>query len=72
LDWFRSVPAPSAIPHEEEMRRSVLPTCAALALLLVAAGCERVEQAPPGTFAEAKIQAAERGVPVLLDFFTEW
>ena len=27
---------------------------------------------PPATFAEAKALAAERGVPLLLDFFTEW
>lgn len=54
------------------MRRSALPSCLALALLLAAAGCGQTEQAPPGTFAEAKILASERGVPVLLDFFTEW
>ena len=54
------------------MRRSALPSCLALLLLLAAAGCGQVEQAPAGLLAEAKILAAERGVPVLLDFFTEW
>ena len=43
-----------------------------LGLLLIAAGCGAVEQAPPATFAAAKALAAERGVPLLLDFFTEW
>ena len=42
------------------------------ALLALAAGCGTAEQAPPATFAEAKALAAERGVPLLLDVFTEW
>ena len=54
------------------MRKALLPSCLALTLLLAAAGCGQVEQAPPGSLAEAKALAAERGVPVLLDFFTEW
>lgn len=54
------------------MRRPALLSCLALILLLAAAGCGEVEQAPPGTLAEAQALAAERGVPVLLDFFTEW
>ena len=54
------------------MRRSALPSLVALTLLLAAAGCGEVEQAPPGTLAEAQAEAEARGVPVLLDFFTEW
>jgi len=54
------------------MRRSILPSWLALTLLLAAAGCGGVETTAPGTLAEAQAQAAARGVPVLLDFFTEW
>ena len=54
------------------MRRSALPSCLGLLLLLAAAGCGPAEQAPSSPLAEAKALAAERGVPVLLDFFTEW
>jgi len=72
LKRFDSDLARGATPGEDDMRRSALPSFLALALFLAAAGCSEVSQAPPGTLAEAKIQAAERGVPVLLDFFTEW
>jgi len=54
------------------MRRFVVPSWLALTLLLAAAGCGGVEPTPPGNLAEAQAQAAARGVPVLLDFFTEW
>ena len=43
----------------------------ALGLLLLA-GCGSVEHAPPATLDDAYAQAAARGVPVVLDFFTEW
>jgi len=54
------------------MMRPAVSSCLALTLLLAAAGCSEVEQAPPGTLADAQARAAARGVPVLLDFFTEW
>lgn len=48
-------------------------TFAFLALgLLPLAGCGSVEHAPPATLEDAYAQAAERGVPVVLDFFTDW
>jgi hypothetical protein len=43
-----------------------------LGLLLFAAGCGTSEDAAPASLADAKAQAAARGVPLLLDFFTEW
>jgi hypothetical protein len=44
----------------------------ALGLAVLAAGCGTVEDAAPTTLAEAQARAAARGVPLLLDFFTEW
>lgn len=43
----------------------------ATTLLLVVA-CSGVATGPPTTFEQAKAQAASRGVPVLLDFYTDW
>jgi hypothetical protein len=54
------------------MQRPALFTGFLLILLLATAGCGQVEPSPPGSLAEAKSQAAARGVPILLDFFTEW
>ena len=54
------------------MTRRSAPPLIALGLLLFAAGCGTTEDAAPTTFAEAKAQAAALGVPLLLDFFTEW
>ena len=54
------------------MRTRVRHSLLVLGLVLFAAGCGGGESAPPVTFAEAKALAAERGVPLLLDFFTEW
>jgi len=54
------------------MRRPVHRSWLALTLLLAAAGCGGGEETAPGTIADARAQAAARGVPVLLDFFTEW
>jgi len=54
------------------MKRPVRPTWLALTLLLAAAGCGGGEETIPGTLADARAQAAARGVPVLLDFFTDW
>ena len=52
-------------------KRSALPLIS-MGLLLFAAGCGTSEEAAPANFADAKAQAAARGVPLLLDFFTEW
>jgi hypothetical protein len=46
-----------------------------LGLAVLAAGCGGVSQegpAGPTTLADAKALAAERGVPLLLDFYTDW
>jgi hypothetical protein len=53
------------------MKRPALPLIA-LGLLFFAAGCGTTEDAAPTTLADAKALAAEQGVPLLLDFFTEW
>jgi hypothetical protein len=44
----------------------------AAGILLMAAGCAGVGQDGPATLAEAKVLAAERGVPILIDFYTDW
>jgi hypothetical protein len=41
-------------------------------MLLLAAGCAGVGPEGPATLAEAKALAAERGVPILIDFYTDW
>ncbi len=44
----------------------------AVAALAFAAGCGGDAFDHPGTLAEAKADAARRGVPILLDFSTTW
>ena len=41
-------------------------------LALVAAGCGPAETPAPSGFDEARAEAARRGVPVLVEFFTDW
>jgi hypothetical protein len=41
-------------------------------MLLLTAGCAGVSQEGPATLAEAKAMAAERNVPILIDFYTDW
>lgn len=41
-------------------------------IMLLTAGCTGVSQDGPATLAEAKALAADRGVPILLDFYTNW
>jgi hypothetical protein len=41
-------------------------------IMLLAAGCSSVSQDGPATLAEAKVLAADRGVPILIDFYTDW
>jgi hypothetical protein len=66
------------LPKRRNTRGSIMTTkrpalpLIALGLLLFAAGCGTTEDAAPTTFAEAQAQAAAQGVPLLLDFFTEW
>ena len=54
------------------MRRSAVLSVTVVAFALLAAGCTGVSHEGPTTLAEAKALAAERGVPVLLDFYTDW
>jgi hypothetical protein len=54
------------------MNKRTLFSWLALGAFLFTAGCTTVDDAAPSTFAEAKAQAAAQGVPLLLDFFTEW
>lgn len=54
------------------MKRSTLLSWLGLGALLLTAGCATVDDTASTSFAEAKAQAAARGVPLLLDFFTEW
>lgn len=44
----------------------------ALSASLLLAGAALGDQGEEATFPGAKQLAAQRGVPVLLDFFTEW
>jgi hypothetical protein len=45
----------------------------AMGSLLLAAGCAGPSyEAPAMTFADAKAEAAERNVPLLIDFYTDW
>ena len=41
-------------------------------LLGLTAGCAGSDQKGPATLADAKVLAAERGVPILIDFYTDW
>jgi hypothetical protein len=56
------------------MKMKILTVTALTALVLSAAGCAGPEEVKDKTmtFAEAKAMAAERGVPLLLDFYTDW
>jgi hypothetical protein len=55
------------------MKRNPRLAWLACALVLVAAGCSGTSVAPsPMTLADARSLAAERGVPLLLDFYTDW
>lgn len=54
--------------------RTRLAALAALAALAVpGTACRRAADTPhPATFDQAKREAAERGVPVLIDFAADW
>jgi hypothetical protein len=54
------------------MKKRTLLSWLALGAFLLTFGCTTFDDADPTTFAEAKALAATRGVPLLLDFFTEW
>ena len=55
------------------MRRSAPVSLLALTSLLVAGGCVGVANPEaPATLADARALAAARGVPVLIDFYTDW
>jgi len=54
-------------------RHAAATTALCSALVLLAAGCAGVsEHQGPTTLAQARELAASRGVPVLLDFYTDW
>ena len=54
------------------MKRFAVLSVLVVGLAMLAAGCSGVSQEGPTTLAEAQALAAERGVPVLLDFYTDW
>ncbi len=54
------------------MKRFAVLSTVGVGLAVLAAGCTGVSQEGPTTLAEAQALAAERGVPVLLDFYTDW
>jgi hypothetical protein len=54
------------------MNRSRVPSLLITASLVALAACGGVATGPPTTFEQAKAQATSRGVPVLLDFYTDW
>jgi hypothetical protein len=57
------------------LKRSAVLSAFVVGLAVLAAGCSGVSQEGPQgptTLAEAKALAAERGVPILLDFYTDW
>jgi len=54
------------------MKPSRLPSLTITASLVLLVACGGVATGPPTTFEQAKTQAASRGVPVLLDFYTDW
>jgi hypothetical protein len=45
---------------------------AAAGLALLAAGCGADRAPVPSNVSDAREQAARRGVPVLIDFYTDW
>ena len=54
------------------MRLASVPHLLAAGLILVAAGCGPAETPSPTNLADAREQAATRGVPLLIDFYTDW
>lgn len=54
------------------MKLQVITMIATAALLVSTAGCVGPEEEKTITFADAKATAAEKGVPVLIDFYTDW
>jgi hypothetical protein len=54
------------------LKRFTVLSALVVGLAMLAAGCRGVSQEDPTTLAEARALAAERGVPVLLDFYTDW
>lgn len=55
------------------MRKIAVLAALVVGLSLVAGGCSKVSQTEgPATLAQAQALAAERGVPLLLDFYTDW
>jgi hypothetical protein len=54
------------------MRKALVRYVSPAALLLVLAGCSGFSPDAPASFAEAKKLASSEGVPLLLDFYTDW
>ena len=54
------------------VRKTAVCSTLLLAGLLVAAGCGVPEGESVVSIADAQKEAAARGVPVLLDFYTDW
>ena len=54
------------------MKRHAVLSTLVLGFAVLASGCSGESHEGPTTLAEAKALAAERGVPVLLDFYTDW
>jgi hypothetical protein len=54
------------------LKRSAVLSGLVVGLAVLAAGCSGAGHDGPSTLAEAQALAAERGVPVLLDFYTDW
>ncbi len=55
------------------MRKLVFVSALVVGLVLLTGGCSKVShQEGPATLAAAQALAAERGVPLLLDFYTDW
>ncbi len=54
------------------MRKTAIYSTLALVAALFAAGCGGAEGESFVLIAEAQTEAAAKGVPVLLDFYTDW
>ena len=55
-----------------EVRKTAIYSTLALVAALLAAGCGGAEGESFVLIAEAQKEAAAKGVPVLLDFYTDW
>ncbi len=71
--WDIPEPKTMTVRSRTSMRVKTMATgLAALALMAVLAACQpQTSNVPAATFEAAKAEAAQRGVPILLDFYID-